>query len=289
VDRILLYDSAGRHGGWLGRFRLVGKLRKGRFHLAILFQNAFEAALLAYLAGIPQRLGYDTDWRGLFLTHGIKTPFRLEQIHEIDYYLGLLQMAGLNPDGRHLTLELTEHERRRAEEILTKEQIKAYDRLVGVSPGASYGSAKRWYPERYARLCDRIHQSYGAPILILGGPGEEAIGRQVSDLMKYHSVNLCGRIKLREAMALIEKCRLFVTNDSGLMHIAAALDVPLVAIFGSTNPITTGPSSPRSRVVRVPVCCSPCLKSECPQDHRCMKEIDVNMVYAEADALFREN
>ena len=183
---------------------------------------------------------------------------------------------------------MTEQEPRHATEILTRHHITGRDRVIGVNPGATYGSAKRWFPDRYAALCDRIQKHHGARVIVFGGPGEKVVGCQVAESMQQPCVNLCGKTKLREAMALIERCELFITNDSGLMHVAAAFDVPLVAIFGSTNPITTGPSSPTSRVVRVPIPCSPCLKPRCPEDHRCMKEITVDMVYTAADALLRD-
>jgi len=289
VDHVFRYEAEGRHRGWLGKARLVKALRKGKFDLAILFQNAFEAAMLTYLAGIPNRLGYDTDQRRFLLTHRIKMAPRLKQIHEIDYYLGILAAVGLKLDGRDLMLRLTERERSRAREILRKQHITRGDTLVGVSPGATFGSAKRWPPERYGALCDKIYESHGVRIIIFGGPGEEATGRRVSEAMKHPTVNLCGKTTLRETAALIERCRLFVTNDSGLMHVAAALSVPLIAIFGSTNPITTGPSSVKSRVVRALVSCSPCLKPECPSDHKCMADISVDRVYAETDALLRQD
>lgn len=289
VDNILQYDDGGRHAGWLGKVRLSKDLRRSGFDLAILLQNAFEAALLAYLAGIPNRLGYNTDGRRFLLTNSIRLDPGLKQVHEIEYYLGILQQAGLTLNGRHLTLMVSDEERRRAEEILGRCRLLGQQTLVGVSPGATYGSAKRWFPERFASLCDRIQESSGAKIVIFGGPSEQAVGEQVCQLMKGKSVNLCGKTNLRDAVGLIERCHLFIANDSGLMHVAAALDVPLVAIFGSTNPITTGPSSSRSRIVRVPVPCSPCLKTECPTDNRCMKEITVDMVYAVAEGLLVEN
>ncbi|MBW2036474.1 MAG: lipopolysaccharide heptosyltransferase II [Deltaproteobacteria bacterium] len=288
VDHVIVYDSAGRHAGWLGKVRLARQLRRHKFDLVILFQNAFEAALLAYLAGIPNRVGYGTDCRGIFLTHSIRVKPWHKQVHEIDYYLGILQGAGLSPDGRDLTLVVSEQDRQSAKAILTSHNISAGDRLLGLSPGSTYGSAKRWFPERFAAVGDRLYESHGLHIIIIGSPGEEAVGRRVSESMKHESVNLCGKTSLGEAMALIERCRLFITNDSGLMHVAAAIGIPLVAIFGSTNPVTTGPSSQRSCIVRVPVPCSPCLKPECPVDHRCMKEITVEMVYAAADAMLGE-
>ena len=285
LDHVIQYDSKGKHGGWLGKARLIMELRKYKFDAAILFQNAFEAALLACLARVPARLGYDTDCRRLFLTHPVHLEPRLKQIHEIDYYLGILKAASLKPDGRELTLVVTEQERGRAEDILKSHGVTGQDKLIGINPGATYGSAKRWFPERYAALCDKIYKFCGDRIVIFGGPGEESTGRHVADLVKKPCINLCGKTNLLEAVALIERCRLFITNDSGLMHVAAAFGIPLIAIFGSTNPVTTGPSSPRSRIVRVPVSCSPCLKPECPDDHRCMERITVEMVFESANEL----
>ncbi len=285
VDQIIPYDLAGRHAGWLGKARLIKELRRTKFDLVVLFQNAFEAALLAYLAGVPKRLGYDTDGRRLLLTHSIRLEPGRKLGHQIDYYLGILEGASLKLTGRGLTLMVTDQERSRAEDILMRHHVTGQGRLIGINPGATYGSAKRWAPERYAALCDKIQDSWSAHIIIFGGPAEKAIGRRISELMKNDCINLCGKTNLREAVALIERCRLFVTNDSGLMHVVAALDIPLVAIFGSTDPVATGPTSPRSHIVRVRVPCSPCLKPECPTDHRCMREITVDKVYAVVETL----
>ncbi|MBW2195530.1 MAG: lipopolysaccharide heptosyltransferase II [Deltaproteobacteria bacterium] len=287
IDNISIYDGNGKHKGLTGKFRLAKALRKAKFDGAIIFQNAFEAALLAYLAGIPKRVGYDTDGRGLLLTDAIAVDAYRKQIHETEYYLGILSGAGLRTSGRNLTLVVSDDERSQAGRTLMKYQFEPTDKIIGISPGATYGSAKRWSPGRFAALCDRLCESRGVHIVIFGGPDERAIGEHVRKLMKYTAVNLCGRTNLREAAALTEKCSLFITNDSGLMHIAAALDVPLVAIFGSTNPVTTGPVGINSHIVRVPVPCSPCLKAKCPTDHRCMNEITVDMVYEVVEGILR--
>lgn len=288
IDHIIVYDSEKRHNGWFGKVRLSRSLRRDRFDLAVLLQNAFEAALLAYLAGIPYRLGYKTDGRHLLLTHGVHLDPRLKKVHEIEYYLGILEGAGLRPAGRELTLQVSDKERHEAEAFLSEYEINVAQPLIGVSPGATYGPAKRWFPERFATLCDRLQESSGARIVILGGPGDAAAGDQVSRSMKIPPVNLCGKTTLRQAVSVIDRCHLFVTNDSGLMHVAAALDIPLVAIFGSTNPVTTGPVGSKSHIVRVPMDCSPCLKPRCPEDHRCMEEITVDRVYEVAETLLKQ-
>lgn len=289
IDNILIYDAAGKHKGLSGILRLSKELRKEKFDLAIFFQNAFEAALTAILAGIPNRLGYNTDARNLLLTHCIRITPALKRVHQIDYYLGIPKGASLKSDGRHLTLVVTDKERKHAKETLSKHGITGKNRLVGINPGAVFGSAKRWFPERYAALSVKLQKYSGAEIAIFGGPGEKALGQYVSELMGSRCVNFCGKTSLREAVALIEKCQLFITNDSGLMHVAAALDTPQIAIFGSTDHITTSPGGSRSQIIRIPVPCSPCLKPDCPKDHRCMKNITVDMVYDVAVNFLMDN
>lgn len=281
VDRIMVYDPHDRHKGWLGKWRLVQEIRKQRFDLVILFQNALEAAIIAFFSHIAIRIGYNTDKRSMFLTHSVPVALdaKFKNVHETDYYLGILTPFGLTPDGTELTLKISESNRKAAAHLLAHRGIGESDRIVGINPGATYGSAKRWFPERYAALADTIQDQYGAHILIFGAPGEKDIGETVTQSMRGSAVNLCGRTTLGEAVALINRCHLFVTNDSGLMHIAAALDIPLIALFGPTNPHTTGPRGTKSKIVRIPVPCSPCLQPECPIDHRCMKEIDAAMVF----------
>ncbi|MDL1967144.1 MAG: lipopolysaccharide heptosyltransferase II [Deltaproteobacteria bacterium] len=289
IDNILIYDAAGKHKGLSGIPRLSKELRKKKFDLVILLQNAFKAAFIAFGAGIPNRLGYNTDARSLLLTHFIRLTPALKRAHQIDYYLGILKGASLKSDGRQLTLVVTDEERKHTEKILAKHGITEKDRLIGINPGAVFGSAKRWFPERYAALSVKLQKYSGARIAIFGGPGEKALGQYVSELMENHCVNFCGKTSLREAAALIERCQLFITNDSGLMHVAAALDTPQIAIFGSTDYVTTSPSSSKSQIIRVPVPCSPCLRPDCPVDHRCMKNITIDMVYDAAVKFLTEN
>lgn len=288
VDHVLLYDPAKRHTGVWGKWQLAKDLRQHRFDTAILLQNAFEAALIAFLARIPRRIGYNTDGRAFLLTHSVPCTPEIKNLHQTQYYLRLLEGVGLPNDGGGLSLTLSEQDTTRALEILRREQVSPEACLVGINPGATFGTAKRWFPDRYADLCIRLKNSFDIQIVIFGGPAEAALGEQIRSLVGKGCVNLCGKTRLREAIAIIDRCRFFITNDSGLMHVAAALDVPQIAIFGPTNHVTTSPISPRSHMVRVPTACSPCLKPECPIDHHCMKDITVDMVYHMAESLLHE-
>ncbi|MFH1581295.1 MAG: lipopolysaccharide heptosyltransferase II [Pseudomonadota bacterium] len=282
IDNILIYDDSGKHKGLSGKLRLAKGLKQYGFDAAIMLQNAFEAALITFFAGIPCRIGYNTDARGFLLTHSVTCTPQIKKMHQTGYYLGILQGVGLEADGLGLDLVVDKKYQKRAAKILEEHGISRADRLVGINPSATFGPAKQWFPERYAALSDKIHEVFGAHILLFGGPGDRELGVRISQMMKHPPVDLCGKTDLGEAIGLIKECDLFITNDSGLMHVAAALDIPLIAIFGSTNPVTTGPQSQRSKIVRVPIKCSPCLKPECPegQGHlKCMDQIDIDMVF----------
>ncbi len=280
IDNILIYDDSGKHKDLSGKLRLARELKQYSFDAAILLQNAFEAALITFFAGIPCRIGYNTDVRGFLLTHPVSCTSQIKKIHQTGYYLGILQGIGLKADGLDLDLVVNKKYQKRAAKILEEHGISRADRLVGINPSATFGPAKQWLPERYAALSDKIHEVFGARVLLFGGPGDRELGRKISKMMMCPPIDFSGKTDLGEAISLIKKCDLFITNDSGLMHVAAALDVPLIAIFGSTNPITTGPRSQKSKIVRIPIECSPCLKPECPKGHlKCMSEIDVDMVF----------
>lgn len=280
VDAVIPYDANGRHKGVWGSIRLGRELRKYRFDAAILLQNAFEAALIAFLAGIPIRLGFDTDARRALLTHPVSCTKKIKSIHQTGYYLEILKGAGLAAGSRQLELFLGEKDRDSAKRVLERHYIALEDSLIGINPSATFGPAKQWFPQRYAELGDRLCEALGATIVIFGGPSDKALGKTITRMMKTEPIDLSGRTTLGEAMALIDRCQVFVTNDSGLMHVGAALNTPLVAIFGSTNSTTTSPYSETSRIVRVPIRCSPCMKPVCPLGHmNCMKRVDVDRVF----------
>jgi heptosyltransferase-2 len=280
VDEIIIFQANGRHRGIGGTIRLARDLKAHRFDAAILLQNAIEAALIAFMAGIPNRIGFDTDARRMLLTHPVRCTKAIKAIHQTGYYLKMIEGAGLVGGDQTLELHLGLAERQRAGQILATHGITVDRRVVGLNPSATFGPAKQWFPDRYAALGDRLSLDLDATILIFGGPSDRELGGDISRLMAAPAIDLSGRTSLGEAMALIDRCNAFVTNDSGLMHVAAALKTPLVAIFGPTDSTTTSPYSDKSRVVRVPIECSPCLQPVCPLGHHnCMKRISVDMVF----------
>ncbi len=279
VDRVWVYQSPGLHQGFWGKWRLAQELKAEKFEIALLLQNAFEAAWIAFLAGISRRAGYGTDGRTLLLTHPVSVDPGAKRGHQIDYYLTMVQSLGCRPVSRVPSLLVSQERRKEAQERLAALGVRDIEPLVGFSPGATYGSAKEWFPERYADLAGRIIRDLGARILVFGSSGETAIPSGSSSAHSPAILDFTGKTTLAQAVALIAQCRLFVTNDSGLMHVAAALGVPLVAIFGSTDPQRTGPLGNESRILYKPMPCGPCLKTKCPEDRKCMAQISVDEVY----------
>ena len=288
VDEVLVYERPGRHEGAGGILRLARELKARRFDAAILLQNAIEAAIIARLAGIPVRAGYSTDARGLLLTHPVRLEAGIKAVHQSLYYVEMLEALGFTPSRAPLALTPTDAQRIAAEQHLVRFGIAGRRPIVGMAPGAAYGPAKRWFADRFAAVADRLAERFSCPVLLFGSQGDRPSTEAVRSAAKTAIVDVAGRTNLGDAVALIARCDLFVTNDSGLMHVAGALGVPTVAIFGSTNPKTTYPLGERTVLVRRPVDCSPCLKQECPDDFRCMDLVTVDEVLEHSTRLLGE-
>jgi heptosyltransferase II len=290
VDELLEYDKNGIHKGWAGLGRLATDLKQRRFDMAILLQNAFEAALLIWLAGIPQRIGYARDGRSLLLTHPCKIDPAVRLVHQVYYYMGILSGLGLiasrpweqNKLPISTSVGIREADHHAAISMLRANGIHESDVVVAINPGAFYGQAKRWLPDRYAAVADALANRHGARIIILGASNDMETVRNVAANMSSHPVILAGQTTLGQLMGLLKESDLLITNDSGPMHLAAALDVPQLAIFGSTSEIATGPLSNKATVIKHPVDCNPCFLRTCPTDFCCMKGIAVSQILESA-------
>jgi heptosyltransferase-2 len=279
VDEVMVYERPGRHEGALGRLRLGGELRRRRFDGALLLQNAFDAALIAFLGRIPERAGYPTDGRRILLTLPVPlTPGILER-HEVEYYLCLLDGLGIpRPVPAVLKLAVTEKEREAMAERLASLGIDRGAPIVAINPGATYGSAKRWYPERFAAVADSLAEEWGARVVVVGSAAEAPLAGEIEAAARRGVANIAGKTTVREMMAFLSLSSFLVTNDSGPMHIGAALGVPLVAIFGPTDWRRTSPWSPLAKVVRIEIDCSPCRRRVCDRGHECMLGVTPEMV-----------
>jgi heptosyltransferase-2 len=288
ADRILVYDHRGRHAGLWGRERLARELRRENFHAAVLLQNAFEAAWLAWRARIAERIGYARDRRSWLLTKPVAVPAPGESpVHETFYYLELLRRARWIerlPAVEWIRLRIPAEKMDRAEELLRRKGARPSALRIALAPGASYGSAKCWPAERYAGLADALVAGGDVDVILFGAPQERDMAGRIARAMRSRAFNLAGETSIGELPALLRSCHVFVGNDSGAMHVAAAAGVPVVGIFGPTNPDATSPVTPQFTLVREPVDCSPCLLRKCPIDHRCMTRISVERVLEAAHA-----
>jgi heptosyltransferase II len=285
INEIIIYES--KYDNVSGVFRLAHLLGKKQFDAAILLQNAIEAAIIAVAAGIPLRAGYNSDGRGVLLTHRVQRSEEIKKLHQIDYYLEMVKALGCASVNKEMHLEKN-ISRNDAESVLQKYMPDSQKVIIGLAPGATYGPAKRWFPERFAAVADQITSTFSCRIILLGGKSDWDTAEAVRRLARTDILNLAGKTNLEEAAYLISQCRLFISNDSGLMHIAGSLNIPTIAIFGSTNPQTTSPAGNQSIVIQKKVSCSPCLKKTCPTDFRCMDLISVEDVLAVAHNILEE-
>ena len=268
-------------------FSCLRELRKKRFNRGILFTNSFSSALFFRLSGIARLAGYGRDLRGWLLHDRVPAPGHYA--HHQYYYLGIVDhLAGRTTGGAcSASLVVAADEKEWADRRLAELGIRPATPILAVSPAAAYGSAKAWPPERFREVIRRWGESHpGAAVLLLGtageGPGIAAIAAGLTGRI----VNLAGNLSLRRSIAVLSRCRLFIGNDSGMMHVAAALGVPLVAVFGPTEPGRTAPLAGRFRLLHHGADCAPCRRRRCPTDHRCMTAIGVDEVLAAAGGLW---
>jgi heptosyltransferase-2 len=263
------------------------KIQAQDFDAGVLFTNSFASALLFYLAKIPERWGYSRDGRGLLLTKRVSRKKLQNSGHQADYYMELISRLGFKSYPPKLFLPLTQEEINKASELLHSLKVDLKLPVVVLHPGASYGPSKRWPAERFAALGDILRDRNKATILITGAADEKELAGSISSIMKNKTINLSGRTSLRMLAGLISRANLFVTNDSGPMHMANALGTPLVAVFGPTDPRATGPYQEPAAVIKKDVPCWPCSYRDCPFDHRCMMKISVEEVYKACQRFFQ--
>ncbi len=281
IDKIFSYDKNGRHAGIKGKFLLARDLREEGYDAAILMQNAFEAAFITLLARIPVRAGYTTDGRGLLLTHGVKKNRDIKLRHQVHYYQEMLEGLGLTPGPDDLELHIGDKDVLWAAKSINQYKAGQKSTVIGINPGAAYGPAKCWPVDKYARLAKNLCKNSDVIVVVFGTKADSVAAGQIQDAVdnQVKVIDLTGKTTLGQALGMIKQCNVFVTNDSGLMHVSAALYVPTVAIFGSTDHIATGPYSDNASIVRTELDCSPCLETHCPKKHfRCMEDISVDDV-----------
>lgn len=288
ADEIIPFQKKRGFGSIWEDLNLSQSLKERNFDLAIIFPRSFRSAFQAYLARIPIRIGYQDEGRSLFLTHGIRRTEEIRRSHRVHYFQKLTDSLGQAEGSSSPRIFLREEDRKWAEQKLRDLGIQDGRPLIGMNPGATYGLAKCWYPERFGELGKRLFEKWKATVLLFGKEEERPIAKEILQHLKEGGIDLTGKTHLLQLAALLERCQLIVTNDTGTMHVATAVGAPVVALFGSTDPSTTGPWGDGHVVIRKDVPCSPCLKRICPTDHRCMELITVDEVEEIIDKKLRE-
>ncbi len=293
-----------------GLFSTAKKLRAGKFDLALVLPNSPRSALEPWLASIPQRTGYARPWRNLFLTEAVAPrvdavkmhkrsateigelirspkpqpvpPVGAHQIHE---YLHLVGALGASSEPMPPCLIVSPGEEEAAiRKFGLLEPVKDARPVFGLNPGAEYGPAKRWPVEKFIAAAKEIQQRTNCVWLLFGGRGDQQLTAQIASAIhdsRFTIHDLAGKTSLRELMSLLKLCGVLLTNDTGPMHVAAALGTPVVVPFGSTSPELTGPGlpgDPQNHLLKSDAPCSPCFLRECPIDFRCMNGIGVERV-----------
>jgi heptosyltransferase-2 len=282
VDRVWAEPKPAGLGDWV---RLARGVREKRFDLALLFPNSFESAAMMFLGRVPQRIGYATDHRSWLLTQSIRPGGKK---HQVDYYLDIARAISAEANPPSIEIKATAEEKKQARRLLASTGIESGRRFMVMNPGAAYGSAKRWGEDRFAEAGDALAAEFGFDVVIIGSEVERSIAETIQERMRNRVAVLNGKTSLETLIGVIAESSLVVTNDSGPMHIAAAVGVPTVAIFGATDDRVTSPYGQRTRVVKEPVDCSPCMLRECPIDHRCMTRVTAEQVCKAAREVLNE-
>ena len=285
IDQTITLPS---EGGWRALFGwqdAAEVLRQGSFDVAVLLPNSFAAALIAKHAGIPERWGFATDWRSRLLTRTLPKP--PGTVHMQQYYQALTAALGIAPGPPFAAVWASAD---RTKELMIDIGLDPDEPFVVFAPGAAYGRAKQWLPERFAELAELIINQRGWSVLMIGSKADRSVCAEIASRMgstgtrMNRLVDLSGKTDLQSLAALLARAHAVVSNDSGAMHLAGAVGVKLVALFGATNERRTSPlraseQAPAPVIVSHPVFCRPCMLRECPIDHRCMRGITAQAVF----------
>ncbi len=272
--RLSIWDRRDAHRN------LILPLKRGLYDLGVLLPNSFSSAWIFWRGNVKNRLGYCGHYRRYLLNKALPFSKNIESQHQVDTYKELLSPLGIPYSSTRPELFLSEKEIQEAKQLLFDLKFEQDAVIIGINPGAAFGSAKCWLPDRFEQLTHRLLKHPKVRILYFGDAQGSALVKSICANMPSVVADLSGKTNLRQLMALIKLCAFFITNDSGPMHMASALGIPLVALFGSTNDVRTSPYN-GGTVIHKHVSCSPCYLRKCPYTHfRCMKEISVDEVYS---------
>lgn len=278
LNEIIIFDEKDRHRSLFAKLKFIRYLKSKRFDTVFLLHRSFSRALICWLTGIPQRIGYYTKKRSFLLTKNIIAPGK-DTIHRIDYYLNIIEKAGLKLEDRFTEFFISEQDLKFVEDFLDKESISKNDFLVAINPGGNW-FPKRWPKEYWASLADKLISEFGAKVIITGSVSDIGLVKEIKNLMKEKPIISCGIFNLTQLGALSKRLDLFITADTGPLHIANSIGTKkIIALFGPTSPKITGPYPLKNVIIlsKDIGCKIPCYVVDC-KDSRCMKAITVDDV-----------
>jgi heptosyltransferase-2 len=277
LDACLFYPEGSGYDLIRKEKKLIEKIREKKFDLAVIFPRSLRSSLIPYLARIPFRVGFQSSHRGIFLTHGLRETQELLRCHQVEYYYHIARALGTREPWDLPELSIGREEHSWAHAFLQHAGIADNHLVIAINAGSTYGVAKCWQPEKFAELARRLTNNRSIKIILIGGNNNASLVDALALHLDGRAFKAVGHDLLNLA-ALLKRCHLVISNDTGPMHIAAAVGTPVVALFGSTNPTTTGPLGKEHHIVRKDIQCSPCLKRKCPENHACMSFISVDEV-----------
>jgi heptosyltransferase II len=290
LDQVVIFDKEKKHRSWLGTLKFAGSLAKKRFDLAIILHPTNRVHLVCFLAGIPRRIGYDRKL-GILLTDRIKHLKQEGEKHELEYSLDLLKYLNIEATDKELFMPVTAEVVVWVRDLFSRVGIRDSDRLVAIHPSASCPS-RLWPIQRFAEVADKLIERYKFKVLVVAGPKDIALARDMIKKMNHPAVNLAGRTSLTQLAAVFKKCVLFISNDSGPAHIASSTGTPVISIFGRNqkglSPLRWGPTGRNDRALHKEVGCVECLAHNCVKGFACLKAITVDDVLKAADSILQK-
>lgn len=286
IDRILVVEKEG--SGFRDTVREAKRVAAGNYDLGILFTNSFQSAAVMRLAGVKKRIGYSREGRGILLSSPIKPPAWKGERHEVHYYLNVVNEAARRQNRAiknyeiSASLPVSDERRAKARDRLAEAGVDLSKRSIGLGVGSTNSEAKRWGQAKYAELANLFAANLNPNLLMFGSTEETEIAGQVAALSNADLIDLTGSTDLATATAMMTELDLFVSNDMGLAHLAAAVGTRTLVVFGPTKDITTRPFGNNAGIIRHPVECSPCMLRKCPIDHRCMTRLSPEAVFETA-------
>jgi len=290
IDQILTFDEDKWNKGIFTKLKLYRQIRKMKFDLAVILNPAKRFHILTFLAGIPRRLGYDRKW-GFLLTDKIEDKKFQGQKHEVEYNLDLVRNIGADTKDLKISISIEKEDCQFVNDLLLKHGIKDGDLMVAVHPYSS-NPAKCWPKENFVYVADEIQARFAAKVVIIGAREQRNIAIKFSSLTKQPLINLCGKLTLKQLAAFLKRCTLLISNDSGPVHIAAAMGTNCIVIFGrnipGVGPTRWGPRGDGHIVLQKDPGCSPCLDRSCPYNFKCLTSITPEEVLRAAEKKINE-